>query len=113
MKKRNCYIAWAVLFAVSATLGFIPEPEGVLTGLMVTVSLLFFVPPAILLIDATRQKDKKELMRIIIISAVSLGATMLLLIANVLSVGASETVGNVPCQHVWMLGEISLIETFS
>lgn len=95
MKKWILYGFWIVQFILCAVLGFIYNTNTAGRAIQTLLSVLFFVPPAILLIDATRQKDKKELMRIIIISAVSLGATMLLLIANVLSVGASETVGNV------------------
>ena len=94
MKKRNCYIAWAVLFAVSATLGFIPEPEGVLTGLMVTVSLLFFVPPAMLLYHAVPRKQWATVRTIRNLSVASLALTLVLLVLNFLSGKASDAMGD-------------------
>ena len=30
MKKKNLLIAWAGMFAASALLGFLPEPDGLL-----------------------------------------------------------------------------------
>ena len=44
MKKKNLLIAWAGMFAASALLGFLPEPDGLLKALMVLLSLAFFVP---------------------------------------------------------------------
>lgn len=115
MKKRSLYIAWGVLYSICAGLGFIPEPEGVLTGLMVTLSLLFFVPPAMLLYHAVSREQYGTIRLIRNLSLASLGATLVTLVVNFLSVGASEAAGDVLygllilvsapmiCSRLWVL----------
>lgn len=95
MKKRNYYIAWAVLFVICAALGFIPEPEGLLAGLMVTVSLLFFLPPAMLLRHAIPRKQWNTVRTVRNFSIASLLLTLILLVVNFLSVGSSAAAGDV------------------
>lgn len=95
MNKKLLFALWGGLFALCAGLGFIPEPEGVLKGLMVTVSIAFFVPGLLLIRLSTRTGDRYTLTLIRNLSAASLGLTVVLLIANFLSVSASETVGNI------------------
>lgn len=115
MKKQNLYIAWGVLYSICAGLGFIPEPEGVLTGLMVTLSLLFFVPPAMLLYHAVSREQYGTIRLIRNLSLASLGTTLVTLVVNFLSVGASEAAGDVLygllilvsapmiCSRLWVL----------
>ena len=64
-------------------------------ALMVTLSLAFFVPPAMLLYRAVPREDWQTIRRIRNLSILSLGSTMTMLILNFLSVGASAAVGNV------------------
>ena len=93
MKKRILYGFWVVKFILCANLGLLYNVNAAGQVLQTVLGILFFVPPTVLLIDAIRGKDRAELMRIMIISGVSLVATLVMLIANVLSVGASEAVG--------------------
>ena len=85
MKNKLIYILWCVLFIICAGLGFIPEPSGLKTAL----SLLFFLPPAVLLYRGTREAVKL----VTWLAALSLLTTMVLLVGNVLSVGGSEALG--------------------
>ena len=94
-KNKKLSIAWAVLYGFCAAFGFIPTPDGVLMALMVTLSLAFFVPPAMLLYRAVPREDWQTIRRIRNLSILSLGSTMTMLILNFLSVGASAAVGNV------------------
>ena len=87
------YIAWAVLYAVCASLSFISEPPGILPGLMVVLALAFFVPPAILLYRAITRKERGTLLCIGAISAASLVLTFVLLLLNFLSFEASAAAG--------------------
>ena len=91
MKKKNLLIAWAGMFAASALLGFLPEPDGLLKALMVLLSLAFFVPGGLLLWRGDRQAVR--LVRNL--SMISLGATLVCLIVNLLSVQNSRVVGDV------------------
>lgn len=94
MKDKHLYMAWGGLFVLCAALGFIPEPEGLLKAVMVLLAALFFLPAAVLLYRGIRHEDRKTVCRVRNLSALSLGLTLLVLIANFLSVMAPETVGN-------------------
>ncbi len=95
MKKQSLYSAWALLYALCAVLSLIPSPQGVMAGLMVTASLLFFVPPAMLLYWAIPRERWGTVRLIRNLSIASLSLTLVVLIVNFLSYGASVTAGNV------------------
>ena len=93
MTKRNLYIAWGALFVLCAGLGFIPAPKGTAYWSMFLFSLIFFVPPTILLYKAVKGGDCREVKRIFWICIASLGATVIALALNFLSVDASAVAG--------------------
>lgn len=95
MNKKFLAALWAGLFIVCAGLGFIPEPEESLKSLLTLLSLLFFLPPALLLYDAGRNRDAAALQLIRNLSAISLTLTMVLLILNFLTVLSSEGLGQI------------------
>ena len=89
MNKKNLYYIWAGLFILTALLGFITEPNGLLKALMVMAAVGFFVPPALLL----KQGDMQDIKLVRNFSLASLITTTVLLVLNVMSVLASEAVG--------------------
>jgi len=93
MMNKSLTALWAGLFIVCAGLGFIPEPEGTLRIFLTVLSLLFFLPPALLLYEAGKRQDKRVILLIRNLSILSLGLTMVLLILNFLTVLSSETLG--------------------
>ena len=95
MKNNILSAAWAVLYVICAALSFIPEPVGVLAGVMVLFALAFFVPPAMLLYAAAVRRQWKTVALIRNLSLASLGLTLVMLVVNFLSVGASEAAGEV------------------
>ena len=95
MKKRILYIAWGILYALCAGLGHITQPTDAQSVALTLLSLVFFVPGAILLADALRSSDRKTLLVLRWISGASLGLTLLMLVANVFSVLGSEVLGAV------------------
>ncbi len=95
MNKKLLTVLWAGLFIVCAGLGFIPEPEGTAQLLLTALSLLFFLPPALLLYDAGRNQDKATAQLIRNLSVLSLGLTMVLLILNFLTVLSSDILGQI------------------
>lgn len=95
MKKRILYISWAVLYALCAALGHITSPADLQSLALTILSLVFFIPGIVLLVDALHSRDAFELKRLICICSASLGLTMVLLIANVLSVFGSKLLGDV------------------
>lgn len=115
MKKRILYISWGVLYALCAGLGYITQPGKSLAATMTVLSLVFFLPAAILLIDALRAGDQKTRLTLRWISGLSLGLTLVFLVANVASALGSEALGavlhtvllfvSVPmfCSRIWVL----------
>ena len=95
MTKKTLYILWGVLFIICAGLGFIPEPEGALKILLTILSLVFFLPPAVLVYRAAKEADRPVLMLVRNLSAASLGLTLAVLVLNFLSAMRSELLGNV------------------
>lgn len=115
MKQSSLMAVWGIFYIICAGLGFIPEPEGAVRIFLTVISVLFFVPPAILLHDAFVQRDRKTLLLIRRLSALSLGVTLVLLIANFLTALAGEWLGNIMhallvicsapmfCSNYWVL----------
>lgn len=93
MNKRHYLIGWGCLFVLCAGLGFLPEPDGVLGSLLTAVSVLFFLPPVLLLREAKQKKDRDALLLVRNLSALSLILTLVLLVCNFLSVIAGERMG--------------------
>ena len=91
MNKKVLFVLWGVLFLLCAGLGFLPEPEGFGKGLLTGVSVLFFLPPALLLY----RTDAPTAQLIRNLSALSLGITMVTLILNFVLAVSSETLGNI------------------
>ena len=95
MNKKLYFALWGGLFAVCAGLGFIPEPTGFLKVLLVMLSIGFFVPGFLLLNLASKTGDSHTLTLIRNLCALSLALTVVLLVANFLSVLGSEILGDI------------------
>ena len=96
MKKNIVlYGLWGCFYILCMVLGYtVTAPIATAQQVGLTIlSLAFFVPPTILLIDSYRQKDQKGLRALRIISGLSLGLTFFLLILNVLSAAWPEAAG--------------------
>jgi len=90
MSKRFLYALWALLYILCAGLGFTPDPGWIKTAL----AAVFFLPPAVLLVEAKRQGDRDTVCLIRNLSVWSLSLTLVTLTLNfVLAVG-SEKLGN-------------------
>ena len=115
MRKKILYISWAVLYALCAGFGFIPSPVSPIYWVLMFFSLLFFVPPAMILYQAAKSGDKKELRRIRNLSLISLGATLAAIILNICSVAFTKAAGTAVywiliivsspmiCAQVWVI----------
>ena len=75
MKNKTLYLIWGGLFILCGLLGFIPEPSGFLKGLLMALSMIFFIPGWILLYRGQAKAVRN-------LSAVSLAVTLFLLILN-------------------------------
>lgn len=116
MRQRIIYPIWGIIYILCVALGFITERKPILSVALVIISVLFFVPGIILLVDAYKENDRKALLRLRYISLGSLVLTLVVLVATFISApGGSETVGKVLhyilaavsapmlCSGVWVL----------
>ena len=71
-------------------MGFIPEPTGFAKVLLVILGLIFFLPGAALLYFAGQEKNLFVIRLVRNVSLISLGMTLVLLVACFLSAGADE-----------------------
>ena len=93
MRKKVLFALWGGMFIVCAALGFIPEPEGALKVVMTVLSLVFFLPPALLLYRGQAEKDKGLLTLVRNLSGLSLLLSLAGLILNILSAPGSQVLG--------------------
>ena len=87
MNRKILFALWAALFVLCAGLGFLPETSGWMTAL----SVLFFLPPALLLYQGER--DTVLLVRNL--SLLSLSVTLVTLILNFVLAVSTEKLGNI------------------
>lgn len=94
MSNQILFGLWGLLFIICAGLGFIPEPGDAGRAALTLAGVAFFVPPFVLLYRAKNRKalGLRQLLRNL--AALSLGATLALLILNLISAFRSEWVGN-------------------
>ena len=95
MKSSFLYPAWAGLYILCVCFGAISERSTTGQVMLNLTSLVFFVPPAIMLAQAVKAEDKKTLKTLRLISGLSLGLTMLALVGNILSVLAPRLLGDI------------------
>ena len=93
-KKVILWSAWGILYIICVPFSYISEPEPAQTVALFLLGLIFFIPGIWLLVDALRQQDKKTLLLLRWVSALSLSLTLCFLVANVFSALASESVGD-------------------
>lgn len=78
-------IAWAAMFALCAALGiFFPAAEGIRKVALIVISILFFLPPSLMLYNALRAGRKGIIKRIRILCIISLSLTTVLLLTFML-----------------------------
>lgn len=94
MNKKVLFALWGGLFLLCAALGFFPEPEGWLGAARKLLAVCFFLPGALLLYRARRERDVRTQLLIRNLSGASLGLTLLAIVANFLSLGAGEALGD-------------------
>ena len=104
MKQKTLYTVWGLLFVLCCALGFLTQRTEALEVVFTILSVLFFVPGMLLLVDGYGRNDKKALRRLRIISLCSLILSLVLLAASFASAKSSIELGNV--LH-YMLGVVS------
>lgn len=93
MKEKVLYPIWGCLYIICVGLGLIRNAQGFGRFLLVLIALCFFVPGGLLVYTGQKTGNRKMLLRVRIVSIVSLALTVIVLAANFLSVNASAEVG--------------------
>lgn len=91
MNNKLLFLLWAALYAACGALGFVAEPGAAAGILMTMLSIIFFLPPLLLIRSGSR--SAAELVRNL--SVIWLVLTVLLIIGNIASVNDSVLVGNI------------------
>ena len=93
MKKRVLSVLWAVAYGICLLVGFLPNLTGFWKIAAVFFGLLFFVPPILVLVQGRKEKSRKTLLALRLISMASLILSLLLLVLNFFSVYFSTQAG--------------------
>ena len=94
MKDGKLYALWGVLYIFCGLLGFIREPNGFVTALLVLLAVGFFVPGAVLLYRGYKARNPGKIKAICAVSLVWLVMTLVLLVLNFLTAGATALAGD-------------------
>ena len=90
MKEKLLYIVWGAMAVLCVGLGTLETDNLLMQIPLLLISIVFFVPPGILLYDALEAQNRKGIVRLRIISIVSLALTMVTLLAFFLTAMRSE-----------------------
>ena len=114
-KTKKIWIAWGVLYGICTALSFIPTISGALSGLMILLSIGFFVPGAMLIREGKSRRDNTLLKKVRNVCLLSLGLTLAGILLNFLSVNGSAALGTVAywflilvstpmvCAQIWLI----------
>jgi hypothetical protein len=109
------YILWAFAYVACGLLGFLPPTNTAILILLVLAGILFFVPPTLLLIRAVKDRNRRVVSLIRTLSFSWLVCALILIVSNILSVGASAVTGTIlyytlillaspmVCGQIWVL----------
>lgn len=86
MKKNSLLALWGIWFVVCAGLGFVTAEDTWVRVLLGALGFGFFLPPALVMYRAIRERDSETRKTLGLLAAASLGLTLALLILNILSV---------------------------
>ena len=91
MTNTVLFALWGALYVLCAGLGFVAAPGATLRLLMILLSLALFIPPFLL----NRKGNRRTRLLVRNLALGWLVLTGVLLVANIGSVMASETLGNI------------------
>lgn len=97
MKKLSypiLYTLWSGLFLLTAVLGLLfPEETGPGRWVLTAVSVIFFVPPWMILVRAKREENRHHIRLVRWLALASIALTAALLVLNLRSAGLSDALG--------------------
>lgn len=95
MKEKILYLFWLAMYIICVGMGTILERNILIHILLMVLALGFYIPGLLLVIEGIKQNDPKILLRVRIVCICSLVLSLILIVANIASVYASSSVGNV------------------
>ena len=95
LKNKVLYSIWAVLYILCVGLGTFENPQGLLKAALITIAVVFFVPGVLILTDAISRKDRRGILRIRIISAISLSLTLVTMVGFILTAATKSPAADV------------------
>lgn len=95
MKEKILYLFWLAMYIICVGMGTILERNIIIHILLMVLALAFYIPGLLLVIEGIKQNDPKILLRVRIVCICSLVLSLILIVANIASVYASSSVGNV------------------
>ena len=93
VKEWILYAVWLCFYILCVGLGTVETVEGVGKVLFLLTSLIFFIPGVCLLVLGMKEKNRKILLRVRIVSICSLSLTMLVFCASIFAVTGSRELG--------------------
>ena len=93
MKKRVLYVIWGILYCACVGCSFISDPGRVGQAFLVALSLVFFAPAFVLVFRARKEKCRKTLLALRLVSIGVLALSLILLVLNFLAVYFSAQTG--------------------
>ena len=94
MKEKMLYSVWGAMYILCAGLGFILQRNVFVSAMMTILAVLFFVPGAVLLYEALREKNAAAILRIRLLAIGSLVLTTLLLCITFMTAPGAKWVGD-------------------
>ena len=95
MKEKILYLFWLAMYIICVGMGTILERNIPIHILLMVLALGFYIPGLLLVIEGIKQNNSKLLLRVRIVCICSLVLSLILIVANIASVYASSSVGNV------------------
>lgn len=95
MKEKILYLFWLAMYIICVGMGTLAERSTFVHIILMVLAIAFFLPGLLLVIEGIKTGDPKLLLRVRIVCICSLALTLILIIANIASVYAPLTVGNV------------------
>ena len=92
-KTKKLWIAWAVLYGICTMLSFFISVPGIFSGVMTVLSIGFFVPGLLLILEGKKQGSGALLKKVRLVCLLSLGLTLFTIVLNFFSVNASAVWG--------------------
>ena len=92
-KIKKLWIAWAVLYGICTACSFLLTAPGILSGLMTVLSIGFFVPGLLLILEGKKQGSREVLKKVRLVCLLSLSLTLFAILLNFFSVSGSAAWG--------------------